>query len=467
MIQRYMNMFKTTLNVKALAAAAMFGAGALVSALPATAQVASLNDVLDAVRRDSNALTQENEQRLQAFRRETAEQQASMSTLRGELNAANGRGQALANQVAATEGELADARAQISELAGDFSLLHGQFREASQQVMPVIRNSLASAEYPGRADGLAEVAQSTALPTREELDRLPKAILQEMIAQSEVKSFEAPVQQIGPDGETQVKTVFRVGVFNAVTTDGYRFVEMNDGNLSAFAKDPPGNFSSAMRALVNAGDTDVVKAPIDPSKGTLFDTYGKLPTFQDRIDAGGTVGYVIIALGIIGVILGLFKLVSIILMTGAMNSSAKKKEAGSGNPIARVFAVYEEHRKDGLETLEMKLDEQILKESPKIDRFNDILKVLASVAPLLGLLGTVIGMIVTFTAITIYGAGDPQLMADGISQALMTTVMGLCAAIPLLLIHAVCSAASRSAAQLLDEQAAGLVAERSEQEAGA
>ena len=460
-------MFKTTLNVKALAAAAMFGAGALVSALPATAQVASLNDVLDAVRRDSNALTQENEQRLQAFRRETAEQQASMSTLRAELNAANGRGQALANQVAATEGELADARAQISELAGDFSLLHGQFREASQQVMPVIRNSLASAEYPGRADGLAEVAQSTALPTREELDRLPKAILQEMIAQSEVKAFEAPVQQIGPDGETQVKTVFRVGVFNAVTTDGYRFVEMNDGNLSAFAKDPPGNFSSAMRALVNAGDTDVVKAPIDPSKGTLFDTYGKLPTFQDRIDAGGTVGYVIIALGIIGVILGLFKLVSIILMTGAMNSSAKKKEAGSGNPIARVFAVYEEHRKDGLETLEMKLDEQILKESPKIDRFNDILKVLASVAPLLGLLGTVIGMIVTFTAITIYGAGDPQLMADGISQALMTTVMGLCAAIPLLLIHAVCSAASRSAAQLLDEQAAGLVAERSEQEAGA
>ena len=460
-------MFKTTLNVKALAAAAMFGAGALVSALPATAQVASLSDVLDAVRRDSNALTAENEQRLQAFRRETAEQQASMSTLRSELNAANGRGQALANQVAATESELADARAQISELAGDFSLLHGQFREASQQVMPVIRNSLASAEYPGRADGLAEVAQSSALPTREELDRLPKAILQEMLAQSEVKAFEAPVQQIGPDGETQVKTVFRVGVFNAVTTDGYRFVEMSDGNLSAFAKDPPGNFSSAMRTLVNAGDTDVVKAPIDPSKGTLFDTYGKLPTFQDRIDAGGTVGYVIIALGIIGVILGLFKLVSIILMTGAMNSSAKKKEAGSGNPIARVFAVYEEHRKDGLETLEMKLDEQILKESPKIDRFNDILKVLASVAPLLGLLGTVIGMIVTFTAITIYGAGDPQLMADGISQALMTTVMGLCAAIPLLLIHAVCSAASRSAAQLLDEQAAGLVAERSEQEAGA
>jgi len=205
-------------------------------------------------------------------------------------------------------------------------------------------------------------------------------------------------------------------------------------------------------------------APIDPSKGTLFDTYGKLPTFDDRIEAGGTVGYVIIALGVVGVLLGLFKLISIILMTGSMRSTSKTKEAGTGNPLARVFKVYEDHRKDSVETLEMKLDEQILKEGPKIDRFNDILKVLASVAPLLGLLGTVIGMIVTFTAITIYGAGDPQLMADGISQALMTTVMGLCAAIPLLLIHAVCSAASRSAAQLLDEQAAGLVAERAEKE---
>lgn len=456
-------MMNTKTSFKALAAAALFGAGAVVTAVPAFAQT-SLSDVLSAVRRDSNALTTENEQRLREFRQATAEQESSMSSLRNELAAAEGRGQALANEFAANETQIGTLQAELEEQAGDFGQLLGQFRQAAQESMPVIRNSLASAEYPGRADTLSEIAQARTLPTRGDLDQLPKAILTEMIAQSEVKSFEAEVQQIGAEGQTETKEVFRVGIFNAVTVDGNRFVEMSDGKLQAFAKQPPGNFSSSMSKLINAGEGEVIMAPIDPTKGTLFDTYGKLPTFNDRIEAGGEVGYVIIGLGIIGVLLGLFKLVSIILMTGSMRSTAKSKQAGDGNPLARVFKVYEAHRKDGVETLEMKLDEQILKESPKIERFNDILKVLASVAPLLGLLGTVIGMIVTFTAITIYGAGDPQLMADGISQALMTTVMGLCAAIPLLLIHAVCAAASRSASQMLDEQAAGLVALRAENE---
>jgi len=454
-------MFEVKLNLKAMAAAAIFGAGTLVTAAPAMAQ--SLADVLAAVRRDSNELSRENEQRLKEFRAAAAQQEASMSTLRNELAAAEAQGRRLQAEFGANQDKISEKSAELNTLAGDFGLLLGQFRQASQESMPVIRNSLASAEYKGRADGLAEVAQASTLPTREELDRLPKALLLEMVAQSEVKTFKAPIEQIGANGETEERDVFRIGIFNAVTTDG-KFVEMKDGKLRAFAKQPPGGFASKMTKLINAGDEEVMMAPIDPTKGDLFDTYGKLPTFQDRIDAGGEVGWVIIALGVIGVALGLWKLVSIFMLTGAMRSTAKTKEAGDGNPLARVFKVYEAHRKDQVETLEMKLDEQILKESPKIDRFNDILKVLASVAPLLGLLGTVIGMIVTFTAITIYGAGDPQLMADGISQALMTTVMGLCAAIPLLLIHAICAAASRSASQILDEQAAGLIAERAEKE---
>ena len=456
-------MFKTKTNMKALAAAAMFGAGALVTAAPSFAQ-ASLSDVLTAVRRDSDALNAENQKRLDAFKRATAEQSASMNTLRAELRQVEGRGQALQNEFGANQLEINNKSAELEAQAGDFGQLLGQFRQAAQESMPVIRNSLASAEYLGRADRLSEIAQARTLPTRVDLDELPKAILQEMIAQSEVKAFDAEVARIGADGETETQSVFRVGVFNAMAVDSGRFVEMSDGKLQSFAKQPPGSFASSMKKLINAPEGEVVMAPIDPTKGDLFDTYGKLPTFDDRIESGGAVGYVIIALGFIGVLLGIFKLVSVFLMTSAMRSTAKSKEAGTGNPLARIFKVYEDHRKDKVETLEMKLDEQILKESPKIERFNDILKVLASVAPLLGLLGTVIGMIVTFTAITIYGAGDPQLMADGISQALMTTVMGLCAAIPLLLIHAVCSAASRSASQVLDEQAAGLVAERAEKE---
>ena len=138
-----------------------------------------------------------------------------------------------------------------------------------------------------------------------------------------------------------------------------------------------------------------------------------------------------------------------------------------GNPLARVFEAYESHRNDDIETLELKLDEQILGEAPKIERFNDIIKVLAAVAPLVGLLGTVVGMIVVFTAITNYGTGDPKIMAGGISQALVTTVLGLVAAIPLLLLGSITSAMARGNQQILDEQAAGLVAERAERGAAA
>lgn len=465
-------MFDMKTNLKSLAAAALIGAGTLVTAVPASAQT-SLSAVLDAVRRDSNQLTQENEKRLREFRQATAEQEASMASLRAELRAAEAEGTRLQNQFAENQRLIDEKATELEAQAGDFGQLLGQFRQASQESMPVIRNSLASAEYKGigddgtpttRSEDLSRIAQARTLPTRTDLDLLPRYILTEMIAQSEVKTFTAEVDQIGPNGETQEKEILRVGVFNAITTDDKRFVEMKDGKLSAYAKQPPGSFASDMAKLISAGDDEVIMAPLDPTKGDLFDTYGKLPTFNDRIEDGGVVGYVIITIGVIGVLLGLFKLVSIFLMSGAMRSTAKTKEAGDGNPLARVFKVYEEHRKGSVETLEMKIDEQILKESPKIERFNDILKVLASVAPLLGLLGTVIGMIITFTAITIYGAGDPQLMADGISTALMTTVMGLCAAIPLLLIHAVCAAASRSASQIIDEQAAGLIAERAEKE---
>jgi len=146
----------------------------------------------------------------------------------------------------------------------------------------------------------------------------------------------------------------------------------------------------------------------------------------------------------------------------AMRGTAKTRQAGTGNPLARVLEVYESNRNRDIETLELKLDEQILKESPKIEFGLDIIKVLASVAPLLGLLGTVVGMIITFTAITIYGAGDPKLMADGISTALVTTVQGLIAAIPLVLIHAVVSSMARGNQQILDEQAAGIIAEKME-----
>lgn len=458
-----MKTIKTTF--KALGAAVLLGTVSLAAAAPASAQ--SLSDVLAKVRQDANQMSAEDQARLKQFQADTASQAASMATARNALAAAEGKARALSAEFDANEAQLGALEAQVSTLAGDFQEMLGQFRSAAGATMPEIANSLANFDYKDRVDGIAEIAEARVLPNRGQLERLPKAMLQEMIAQSEVKTFTAVVNGIGPEGSNAEAELIRIGVFTAATVDGRKFVEVRKGEgnetfLQVFGRQPGGAFSSAIGSLINAGEGAVVKAPVDPSKGNLFGILGELPTLRDRLDHGGLVGYVILTLAFIGILLGLYKMFTLFTQGAAMRGTAKTRQAGTGNPLARVFEVYESNRSRDIETLELKLDEQILKESPKIEWGLDIIKVLASVAPLLGLLGTVVGMIITFTAITIYGAGDPKLMADGISTALVTTVQGLVAAIPLVLIHAVVSSMARSNQQILDEQAAGLVAEKME-----
>ena len=132
-------------------------------------------------------------------------------------------------------------------------------------------------------------------------------------------------------------------------------------------------------------------------------------------------------------------------ITGAKVNAQKRSDTVSdSNPLGRVLNVYHANRAVDVETLELKLGEAILGETPKITRNITLIQVISVVAPLLGLLGTVIGMILTFQAITLFGTGDPKTMAGGISTALMTTVLGLCVAIPMTLLHAMVAQRSRS-----------------------
>lgn len=436
--------------------------------LAAPTQAQSLEDVLNAIERDSDEMTTEDQQRLRRFQQELSTQKREMTRLKNNLVAVENKIVRLKKEFERNELTIKEVTARIKTEAGDFGELLGQFRTAAGETMPEIANSIANFDYPGRVEGLSAVAQAKSLPDRPDLDRLPKSILQEMIAQSEVKTFTANVANAGDDGENVEIDLIRIGVFTAATTDKARFVEVissddtSNSYLKAFGAQPAQSFRSAISDLVKSSNDTLVRAPVDPSKGTLFGILGDLPSIRDRLNDGGTVGFIIMILLSVGVAISVFKIVTLAFTSIAMGKTAKTRLAGDNNPLARVFEVYETNKSRDSETLELKLDERILAESPKIERLNDVVKVLAAVAPLLGLLGTVIGMIITFTAITIYGAGDPQLMADGISVALMTTVLGLIAAIPLLLLHAVISSMSRSCQQLLDEQAAGLIAEKAE-----
>ena len=452
-------MSKMNLLIKGLVAAA------LLSTTQFAAQAQTLNDVLNRVRQDSQQLSAESRQREAEFRQARDQQAARLSGLRGEVSASEARGRALSAECDSNNARAGALQAQLESEAGDFGELLGQYRQAAGEIMPTIQRSVISAEYPGRAQALSRIAEARRLPDRAELDLLWKTMLLEMVAQSEVKTFNATY--VAPDGTVvEDAPVMRIGPFTTFSaTSNPIFMEMtSEGKLVAFTIQPTGAIKSGAAKLVSAAEGAVVGAPFDPSRGDLLGILQDVPDLSARIQQGGLPGYVVMVLMVVGILLGAWRLIVLTMVSGAVRKTAQTRQGGDGDPLARVFSVYEKHKSSDIETLEMKLDEQILKETPKLDFGVNIIKVLAAVAPLLGLLGTVVGMIRTFTQITLFGTGDPKLMADGISQALVTTVQGLVAAIPLLLIHAIVSGSSRSVQQVLDEQASGLVAERAEAE---
>ncbi|MFK7914539.1 MAG: MotA/TolQ/ExbB proton channel family protein, partial [Pseudomonadales bacterium] len=164
----------------------------------------------------------------------------------------------------------------------------------------------------------------------------------------------------------------------------------------------------------------------------------------------------------IGVVLAVWKLIQLTLIGSKVNAQKKSETPNSGNPLGRVLKIYDDNRNVDVETLELKLGEAILIESPKISSNITLIQVISVVAPLMGLLGTVVGMILTFQAITLFGTGDPKTMAGGISQALVTTVLGLVVAIPMTLLHAIVNSKARSVVHTLEEQSAGIIADHAE-----
>ena len=201
---------------------------------------------------------------------------------------------------------------------------------------------------------------------------------------------------------------------------------------------------------------------LDPTSGQILSLLLRSPTFADRVKMGGIVGYIIMALGVVALLIAFERLLVLTLTANKVNRQLKSDELSDNNPLGRVLLASQKYRDADLETLELKLGEAILKETPALTRALMFLKIIAVVAPLLGLLGTVTGMIKTFQIITLYGTGDPTLMAGGISQALVTTVQGLSVAIPTVLLHTLVTGRSKKITHVLQEQSAGIVAERSE-----
>ncbi len=337
---------------------------------------------------------------------------------------------------------------------GTLGELDGVVRQIAGDLNSVIDLSLVSAQKPGRNEILDVFADRKELPSIEELEELWLLAMDEMVESGKVVKFKGKI--VTAAGNEIEQDVTRVGVFNAVSKGHFLRNLPETGKLIEPGRQPSQRYQNMANELETNG-AGIHPFPIDPTSGAMLALLVQEPTLKERILQGGFVGYVILFIGLIGILISIERLIVLVITYRKVQKQLKSKRPAD-NPLGRIMKVYEDNPDVGTETLELKLDEAILKEMPKIQRGLSALALLAAIAPLLGLLGTVTGIIETFQSITLHGTGDPRVMSGGISQALVTTVMGLLVAIPLLLFHSFLSNKSNTLIHILDEKSAAFIA---------
>lgn len=437
--------------------------GLALPILPAAAadSAADLQQLLQSVREHARAERAEQRARVNTFLEARNQRRALLAEAKAKLERAQRRREQLRADFQANTANLAELKAELTDKSGDLGELFGAARQTAREVKAVLADSPLTAEYPEQLKPLTALANGDTQPTMPQLRQLWSTLFEAIVASGEVSRFQAPV--VTPDGQEETRQVVRVGTFNVVSAGRYLDYDGELGKLVELPAQPPGPVRSTTTELIEA-DSGPVPFALDPTRGQLLSLLIQRPTLPERIDQGGLIGYLILILTAGGLVLVIERGMRLTLAERRIHRQlAGTGEANPANPLGRVIQHYESQRDEDTETLERKLDEAILKERPALQRRLPLIKLLAAVTPLLGLLGTVTGMIQTFQDITLFGTGDPQVMADGISQALVTTALGLSAAIPLIFLHTLLSARSRHLVEILEEQAAGLIALHAEQ----
>ena len=418
------------------------------------------------VKQGQTTESRENRQREQRFANDKAGQAAELKRAQDERARQEALSTELENAFEENELMIAAKEELLTEKLGTLKELFGHLTSAAGDLITNFENySLASAQYPGREVFLQELVErmnnSTGLPSIEEIERVWYELLREIRETGAVTTFSADVSS--PGGESTERQVLRVGSFNIVDMDG-NYLSFQNGKLSELARQPSGPYTgwAAELASASGGLNPFGVDPTGPTGGSYLAAIIGTPTLAERWHQGGYVGYAITALGIFAFLLAIYRFSVLTTVGGRVSAQLRSDKANTNNPLGRVLKIHEDNPNMDTETLELKLSEGVLKETPELESGLTLLKIIAAIAPLMGLLGTVTGMILTFQAITIFGAGDPKAMAGGISSALITTVLGLLVAIPTVLMFTIVNGRAQRIIHILDEQTTGMIAEHTE-----
>ncbi|EMK6902945.1 MotA/TolQ/ExbB proton channel family protein [Vibrio cholerae] len=433
---------------------------ALALSLPfAFASVANAsNSLVQQATQEKAQQQQHNQQREAGFVQTAQELQAAKAELLAERNRLQKEADQLSSQFSDNENTLARLEETLRLETGSLGEMFGVVRQNAKELQSELDQSVTGVEPRAHQQSIDDVVAAKTLPSMAQLRGLWQAMSEEIRASGQVQTTE--IQWLNGQGETQTVPALRLGSLGLISEQGY--VKWDNARQQALSyQQLPSDFPtfSHIRTLV---DGDVVTMKVDPSRGVLLEQLALTPTLSQRLQAGGVIGNVILVLLGVGLIIALYRGAILATLRQKIKAQLKNPEQPGNNPLGRILAVYNKEQQRSVEALELRLLEAVVDEQNHLETGLSMLKLLAALAPMLGLLGTVTGMIETFQVITQFGNGDPKVMAGGISMALVTTVEGLIAAIPLLLAHNILSAQAETIRNILEKQGIGLVAQQAE-----
>ena len=424
-------------------------------------------ELLEIVKRGQFADTQEQRDREARFRNEKNKQAKLLSDAKAERARLEREAARLEQKFEANEALLVVAEEQLRERLGSLNEIFGHLAGNTTEARNIMEQSLTAAQFgKDREDFMTKLGskmnEGIKLASIEELETLWYELQREINASGEVVKFTADV--ISTDGNVEQRDVVRVGNFNVVSDGQYLSYSPSRGMYSELPSQPAGRYTSSTSDILSEDTFPVQFAadPTGPQGGSLLQSLISMPSTAERMTLGGPVGFIIMTIGLLATALFIWRFRELWAMRSAVQAQAASDTLSDDNALGRILKIAEEDKKADTDTLELKMAEQILKERPTIEGLNWVLKIVSVVAPLMGLFGTIIGMIETFTMITLFGTGDPKTMASGISVALVTTWLGLMVAIPTTFMYATVNNFAKGILGTIEESSTGMVAKRSE-----
>ena len=420
-----------------------------------------LDTLLEQVKQSRLSISKKNQLREQRFKQQRDKRKELLLQASNELELSLNHSRQLKETLKKNDAILADIEQKITDNSVNLGELFGVVRQISGETLANFNHSMVSVQFPQRGELLKKLSDSQSLPSIKDLNQLWYEMQRQMTESGKTSQFRHII--ITADGNEEERLITRIGEFNTVSNGRYLQYLSKSNQLVELNRQPPKNFLTMAQKLEQTHQGEVAFA-IDPSQGTLLSLLTQMPDIEERIRQGGVIGYIILAIGILALLIALERYAYLGITEYKMSKQRKANKPSLNNPLGRIMQIYHQLRDSSIETLSLKLDEAILTETPRLEKRLLILGLFATVAPLLGLLGTVMGMIETFQSIALFGTGDPKLMSGGISQALITTGLGLMVAVPIVLFHGFLQTKSNRLIQVLDEESAGFIAQLAEQQ---